>query len=103
MGSRYTPLGETLPIATALGSPIYGYRSVVRDLEAQFIIVTTNAALRQVRIQNFDPAMQHTFVLSPSKTCERGQTGLQYDCDTVASLVSAMQGVQLKKQVDLCQ
>lgn len=47
---RYTPPGETLPIATAVGSPNYGYRSVVRDLEGQFLIITTNPALRQVRV-----------------------------------------------------
>ena len=31
----YTPAGERLPCASAVGSPNYGVRSVERDLEAQ--------------------------------------------------------------------
>ena len=45
---RYTPPGEELPIAATIGSPNYGYRSVIRDLEAHFLVVTTNVALRKV-------------------------------------------------------
>ena len=45
---RYTPPGEELPIAATIGSPNYGYRSVIRDLEAHFLIVTTNTSLRKV-------------------------------------------------------
>ncbi|KAK9817767.1 hypothetical protein WJX72_001915 [[Myrmecia] bisecta] len=46
-GIWYTPAGEKWPIATAIGSPNYGYRSLHRDLEAQLIIVTVNPRLRQ--------------------------------------------------------
>jgi len=45
---RYTPPREEMPIAAAIGSPNYGYRSVIRDLEAHFLIVTTNTSLRKV-------------------------------------------------------
>ena len=34
-------------MASAVGSPNYGYRSVVRDLEANFLLVTRDPALRQ--------------------------------------------------------
>ena len=45
---RYTPPGEELPIAATIGSPNYGYRSVIRDLEAHFLLVTNNTSLRKV-------------------------------------------------------
>lgn len=45
---RYTPPGEELPIAATIGSPNYGYRSVIRDLEANFLLVTNNTSLRKV-------------------------------------------------------
>jgi phosphatidylserine/phosphatidylglycerophosphate/cardiolipin synthase-like enzyme len=42
----YLP-GETLPSATLIGSPNFGFRSVEKDLEAQITIVTTNPELRR--------------------------------------------------------
>ena len=39
-------VGETLPSATLIGSPNFGYRSVEKDLEAQITIVTTDTELR---------------------------------------------------------
>ena len=35
-------------MAATIGSPNYGYRSVIRDLEAHFLVVTTNPSLRKV-------------------------------------------------------
>ncbi|KAF9958526.1 CDP-diacylglycerol--glycerol-3-phosphate 3-phosphatidyltransferase [Mortierella alpina] len=42
----YPPQSE-LPIMTTIGSPNFGYRSIVRDLEAQLFLVTTNQGLRK--------------------------------------------------------
>lgn len=45
----YLPQGDrepSLPCATLVGSPNYGYRSAYRDLEAQVAIVTTNDVLQ---------------------------------------------------------
>ncbi|KAF9960745.1 CDP-diacylglycerol--glycerol-3-phosphate 3-phosphatidyltransferase [Mortierella alpina] len=42
----YPPHSE-LPIMTTIGSPNFGYRSIVRDLEAQMFLVTTNQGLRK--------------------------------------------------------
>ncbi|KAF9288140.1 CDP-diacylglycerol--glycerol-3-phosphate 3-phosphatidyltransferase [Mortierella alpina] len=42
----YPPYSE-LPIMTTIGSPNFGYRSIVRDLEAQMFLVTTNQGLRK--------------------------------------------------------
>ena len=44
---RYTPPGHSAPVATTIGSPNFGYRSLLRDLEAHFIIVTKNRNLQQ--------------------------------------------------------
>ena len=45
---RYIPPGGSLPIATTIGSPNFGYRSLQRDLECQFFMVTTNLELQKV-------------------------------------------------------
>ena len=50
---RYTPPGESLPIATAVGSSNFGYRSLQRDLECQLFVVTTNLRLRRVMLVSF--------------------------------------------------
>ncbi|BDA46159.1 probable CDP-diacylglycerol-glycerol-3-phosphate 3-phosphatidyltransferase [Coccomyxa sp. Obi] len=63
-GIWYTPPGEALPIATAVGSPNYGYRSVVRDLEAQFLIITTNPALRQAMADELEALCAHAEVVT---------------------------------------
>jgi CDP-diacylglycerol--glycerol-3-phosphate 3-phosphatidyltransferase len=39
--------GEKHPVMTMIGSPNFGYRSNERDLEAQAIVITNNAKLRQ--------------------------------------------------------
>jgi len=39
--------GETQPSVTLLGSPNYGYRSVHRDLETQFVVVTEHEILKR--------------------------------------------------------
>ncbi|KAG0051146.1 CDP-diacylglycerol--glycerol-3-phosphate 3-phosphatidyltransferase [Gryganskiella cystojenkinii] len=41
------PPNSDLPIMTTIGSPNFGYRSIVRDLEAQLFMVTTNPGLRK--------------------------------------------------------
>ena len=47
-GLWYSPPGEkSLPVATMIGSPNFGYRSVERDLEAQVTVVTKNESLRE--------------------------------------------------------
>ncbi|KAI9234341.1 MAG: hypothetical protein BYD32DRAFT_423794 [Podila humilis] len=40
------PPGSDLPVMTTIGSPNFGYRSLVRDLEAQLFLVTSNLGLR---------------------------------------------------------
>ncbi|KAF8933261.1 hypothetical protein EDD21DRAFT_381307 [Dissophora ornata] len=42
----YPPKSD-LPVMTTIGSPNFGYRSIVRDLEAQLFLVTSNAGLRR--------------------------------------------------------
>jgi CDP-diacylglycerol---glycerol-3-phosphate 3-phosphatidyltransferase len=42
----YLP-GDRLPVATLIGSPNFGHRSVEKDLEAQITIVTKNETLRK--------------------------------------------------------
>ncbi|KAF9581868.1 CDP-diacylglycerol--glycerol-3-phosphate 3-phosphatidyltransferase [Lunasporangiospora selenospora] len=41
------PPDSNLPVLTTIGSPNFGYRSIVRDLEAQLFLVTSNTQLRQ--------------------------------------------------------
>ena len=53
---RYTPPGESLPIATAVGSSNFGYRSLERDLECQLFVVTANLRLRQVIVRRISHA-----------------------------------------------
>ena len=44
----YYPSGKlSYPIATLIGSPNFGYRSVEKDLEAQVTIVTKNVNLQK--------------------------------------------------------
>lgn len=45
-GLWFSPDSGGAPIATMVGSPNFGYRSVERDLESQITIVTTNKDLR---------------------------------------------------------
>ncbi|KAI9103210.1 hypothetical protein DFS34DRAFT_607835 [Phlyctochytrium arcticum] len=45
-GIWMTPLGESTPVATLIGSSNYGYRSMYRDLEAQSLVITSNPSLR---------------------------------------------------------
>ncbi|KAF9427055.1 CDP-diacylglycerol--glycerol-3-phosphate 3-phosphatidyltransferase [Podila epigama] len=40
------PPGSEYPVMTTIGSPNFGYRSLVRDLEAQLFLVTSNVGLR---------------------------------------------------------
>ncbi|KAG0198728.1 CDP-diacylglycerol--glycerol-3-phosphate 3-phosphatidyltransferase [Mortierella sp. GBA30] len=42
----YPPRSE-MPVMTTIGSPNFGYRSIVRDLEAQLFLVTSNQGLRK--------------------------------------------------------
>ena len=47
-----SPAGEDLPLATTVGSPNMGARSLFRDLEAQLTIVTHNEHVRkQLRME----------------------------------------------------
>ncbi|KAF9538639.1 CDP-diacylglycerol--glycerol-3-phosphate 3-phosphatidyltransferase [Mortierella hygrophila] len=41
------PPHSDLPVMTTIGSPNFGYRSIVRDLEAQLFLVTSNLGLRK--------------------------------------------------------
>ncbi|OAQ36411.1 phospholipase D/nuclease [Linnemannia elongata AG-77] len=41
------PPDSDLPVMTTIGSPNFGYRSIVRDLEAQLFLVTSNLGLRK--------------------------------------------------------
>ncbi|KAF9087815.1 CDP-diacylglycerol--glycerol-3-phosphate 3-phosphatidyltransferase [Mortierella sp. GBA35] len=41
------PPHSDLPVMTTIGSPNFGYRSIVRDLEAQLFLVTSNVGLRK--------------------------------------------------------
>ncbi|KAG0316749.1 CDP-diacylglycerol--glycerol-3-phosphate 3-phosphatidyltransferase [Dissophora globulifera] len=41
------PPKSSLPVMTTIGSPNFGYRSIVRDLEAQLFLVTSNPGLRK--------------------------------------------------------
>ena len=43
----YYPSNSNYPLATMIGSPNYGYRSTVKDLEAQVTIVTKNKNLQR--------------------------------------------------------
>ncbi|KAF9930467.1 hypothetical protein FBU30_000437 [Linnemannia zychae] len=42
----YPPHSE-FPVMTTIGSPNFGYRSIVRDLEAQLFLITSNLSLRK--------------------------------------------------------
>ncbi|XP_024217364.1 CDP-diacylglycerol--glycerol-3-phosphate 3-phosphatidyltransferase, mitochondrial isoform X2 [Halyomorpha halys] len=46
-GLWYTPIGESSPLLTLVGSSNFGSRSVRRDLEMQAAILTTNPSLRK--------------------------------------------------------
>lgn len=46
-GLWYTPVGESSPILTLVGSSNFGSRSVRRDLEMQAAIITSNQGLRK--------------------------------------------------------
>ena len=46
-GLWYFPPKSSFPVATMIGSPNFGYRSVERDLEAQITIVTKDLALQR--------------------------------------------------------
>ncbi|KAG0326878.1 CDP-diacylglycerol--glycerol-3-phosphate 3-phosphatidyltransferase [Podila humilis] len=56
------PPASDLPAITTIGSPNFGYRSIVRDLEAQLFLVTSNIGLR---------ASLHTELHSLRKYSER--------------------------------
>ena len=45
-GVWYFDTNSTLPFATMIGSPNFGYRSVEKDLEAQLTIITKNQGLQ---------------------------------------------------------
>lgn len=47
LGLWVYPPHSDLPVMTTIGSPNFGYRSMVRDLEAQLFLVTSNPSLRQ--------------------------------------------------------
>eukprot|EP00850_Spirogloea_muscicola_P023957 SM000412S15627 [mRNA] locus=s412:29500:30839:- [translate_table: standard] len=47
------------PYVTAIGSPNYGYRSQERDLEAQFILVTSNPSLQAALREEMDSVCMH--------------------------------------------
>lgn len=56
-GVWYYNKGETLPSLTLVGSPNFGYRSVRRDTELQFMIETKNRGLRT----NLDTECKYLF------------------------------------------
>jgi CDP-diacylglycerol--glycerol-3-phosphate 3-phosphatidyltransferase len=66
--------GKTLPSATLVGSPNFGFRSVEKDLEAQITIVTENSELqRQMHLEQerlfiqSTPVTRETFDLPDRK------------------------------------
>ena len=70
---HYLP-GQTLPSATLVGSPNFGFRSVEKDLEAQITVVTTNPELRRDIDAEQDrlfaqstPVTEETFLLPERK------------------------------------
>ncbi|KAK3825942.1 MAG: hypothetical protein J3Q66DRAFT_294854 [Benniella sp.] len=53
------PPHSNQPVMTTIGSPNFGYRSMVRDLEAQLFVVTSNPGLRQSLHQELSHLRQY--------------------------------------------
>ncbi|KAG0370244.1 CDP-diacylglycerol--glycerol-3-phosphate 3-phosphatidyltransferase [Gamsiella multidivaricata] len=53
------PPHSDLPVMTTIGSPNFGYRSIVRDLEAQLFLVTSNQGLRKSLHEELSSLRQH--------------------------------------------
>ncbi|KAG0250156.1 CDP-diacylglycerol--glycerol-3-phosphate 3-phosphatidyltransferase [Mortierella polycephala] len=56
----YPPRSD-LPVMTTIGSPNFGYRSIVRDLEAQLFLVTSNRGLRKSLHEELCNLRGHTY------------------------------------------
>ncbi|KAF9121583.1 CDP-diacylglycerol--glycerol-3-phosphate 3-phosphatidyltransferase [Mortierella sp. 14UC] len=55
------PPHSDLPVMTTIGSPNFGYRSIVRDLEAQLFLVTSNMGLRKSLHGELNSLRKHTY------------------------------------------
>ncbi|KAG0228130.1 CDP-diacylglycerol--glycerol-3-phosphate 3-phosphatidyltransferase [Actinomortierella wolfii] len=55
----YPPQSQ-LPVVSTIGSPNFGYRSLVRDLEAQLFVVTKNRSLQEKLNKELANLRQHT-------------------------------------------
>ncbi|KAK3843699.1 MAG: hypothetical protein J3R72DRAFT_440592 [Linnemannia gamsii] len=55
------PPHSDLPVMTTIGSPNFGYRSIVRDLEAQLFLVTSNPGLRKSLHEELNNLRKHTY------------------------------------------
>ncbi len=69
----YLPQSKNRPIATMVGSPNFGFRSVEKDLEAQFTIVTTNEQLQDVFHKEYDNMFKWTNQVNDSTFHEEGR------------------------------
>ncbi|KAF9917328.1 CDP-diacylglycerol--glycerol-3-phosphate 3-phosphatidyltransferase [Lobosporangium transversale] len=55
------PPNSVLPVMTTIGSPNFGYRSIVRDLEAQLLMVTSNHSLRKSLHEELHALRHYTY------------------------------------------
>ncbi|KAI9003151.1 hypothetical protein BC832DRAFT_560085 [Gaertneriomyces semiglobifer] len=55
-----TPPDDTTPALTVIGSSNFGYRSFYRDVEAQSVLITSNADLRSRLANNLDELFSHS-------------------------------------------
>ena len=63
-GIWLAPPGEGAPLATLVGSSNYGFRSLHRDLEINFLLVTTNDGLREQLAAEWARLAQHATVVA---------------------------------------
>ncbi|KAG2182016.1 hypothetical protein INT43_006942, partial [Umbelopsis isabellina] len=81
--------GEKYPVMTMIGSPNFGYRSNERDLEAQAIVVTSNAKLRQA-IHNELELLREQCEPVTDETFKRKERYVPYGVRIATSFIRSM-------------
>ncbi|GAB4822465.1 hypothetical protein N2152v2_009511 [Parachlorella kessleri] len=74
-GFWYTPAGSPGPTVTAVGSSNYGFRSLHRDTEMQFLVITRNAKLQEALRLEFERLKQHAHPVGESHFQLPGRRG----------------------------
>ncbi|CAG8575754.1 5097_t:CDS:2 [Ambispora gerdemannii] len=81
--------GETRPSLTMIGSPNYGYRSTERDLEAEIIIITKNASLKEDLHRESSRLSEHTEAVN-AETFQRPERKVPYLIRVATSIIKTM-------------